>query len=281
MQKLHNAQENCRISGWYQIVIHKAAFEHSRHLVVRHGRGHELACGWKGCRGWVLLLLLLLVRCEVYEQLCLDILYIWLWDLGQGLQEHLVGKGCRGRVRLLFLGCEDMNICLCTAKQDDASQNQKLPELFSLVADAEHGRNHLVGKKIFFICHVHKELIPNCDTQGSIWTFPTFGCQTWERSWTSMWLERMQRLGPVAVVVAGEVWSLWTALFGHSLHLVMRFGTGPSRAFGWKRLQRSSPVVVPGMWRYEHLSMYCKARWCIAKPEAAGTFFSGGRRRAW
>ena len=140
--KHKNAQENCRISGWYQIVIHKAAFEHSRHLVVRHGRGHELAFGWKGCRGWVLLLLLLLVRCEVYEQLCLDILYIWLWDLGQGLQEHLVGKGCRGRVRLLFLGCEDMNICLCTAKQDDASQNQKLPELFSLVADAEHGRNH-------------------------------------------------------------------------------------------------------------------------------------------
>ena len=128
--------------SWYQIVIHKAAFEHSRHLVVRHGRGHELAFGWKGCRGWVLLLLLLLVRCEVYEQLCLDILYIWLWDLGQGLQEHLVGKGCRGRVRLLFLGCEDMSICLCTAKQDDASQNQKLPELFSLVADAEHGRNH-------------------------------------------------------------------------------------------------------------------------------------------
>ena len=126
------------------------------------------------------------------------------------------------------------------------------------------------------------ELIPNCDTQGSIWTFQTFGCQTWERSWTSIWLERVQRLGPVAVVVvAGEVWSLWTALFGHSLHLVMRFGTGPSRAFGWKRLQRSSPVVVPGMWRYEHLSMYCKARWCIAKPEAAGTFFSGGRRRAW
>ena len=126
------------------------------------------------------------------------------------------------------------------------------------------------------------ELIPNCDTQGSIWTFPTFGCQTWERSWTSIWLERMQRLGPVAVVVAGEVWSLWTALFGHSLHLVMRFGTGPSRAFGWKRLQRSSPVVVPGMWRYEHLSMYCKARWCIAKPEAAGTFFfSGGRRKTW
>ena len=50
--------------------------------------------------------------------------------------------GCRGRVRLLFLGCEDMSICLCTAKQDDALQNQKLPELFSLVADAEHGRNH-------------------------------------------------------------------------------------------------------------------------------------------
>ena len=147
--------------SWYQIVIHKAAFEHSRHLVVRHGRGHELAFGWKGCRGWVLLLLLLLVRCEVYEQLCLDILYIWLWDLGQGLQEHLVGKGRRGRVRLLFLGCEDMSICLCTAKQDDASQNQKLPELFSLVADAEHGRNHLVGKKNFFICHVHNSPVHN------------------------------------------------------------------------------------------------------------------------
>ena len=117
--------------AWYRIATHKAAFEHSRHLVVRHGRVHEITCGWKGCRGWVLLLLLLLLRCEVYEQLCLDIFYIWL-------------------------------------------------------------------------------------------------CEIWERALKSIWLER---------------------------------------------LQRSSPVVVLGMWRYEHLSMYCKARWCIAKPEAAGTFF--------
>ena len=54
-----------------------------------------------------------------------------------------------------------MSICLCTAEQDDASQNQKLPELFSLVADAEHGRNHLVGKKNFFICHVHNSPVHN------------------------------------------------------------------------------------------------------------------------
>ena len=55
------------------------------------------------------------------------------------------------------------------------------------------------GKKV--------ELFSPCEAEGSIWTFPTFGCQTWERAWNSIWLERMimQRLSPVAVVVA-EMW---------------------------------------------------------------------------
>ena len=71
----------------FHLAQQKAAFGHSLRLVVRHGRGHEIAFGWKGwsCRGWVLLLLLLL-RCEVSEQLCLDILYIWLWDMGEGIE---------------------------------------------------------------------------------------------------------------------------------------------------------------------------------------------------
>ena len=117
------------------------------------------------------------------------------------------------------------------------------------------------GKKV--------ELFSPCEAEGSIWTFPTFGCQTWERAWNSIWLERMimQRLSPVAVVVA-EMWSFWTAVFGHSLHLVMRYGRGHWIAFGWKGCRGWVLLLLLlllflflflllGCEVYEALSIYC------------------------
>ena len=85
--KHHCRGQQAKKWNFFHLAKQKAAFGHSLRLVVRHGRGHEIEFGWKGwsCRGWVLLLLLLL-RCEVSEQLCLDILYIWLWDMGEGIE---------------------------------------------------------------------------------------------------------------------------------------------------------------------------------------------------
>ena len=112
------------------------------------------------------------------------------------------------------------------------------------------------GKKV--------ELFSPCEAEGSIWTLPTFGCQTWERAWNRIWLERMimQRLSPVAVVVA-EMWSFWTAVFGHSLHLVMRYGRGHWIAFGWKGCRGWVLLLflflflLLGCEVYETLSIYC------------------------
>ena len=151
------------------------------------------------------------------------------------------------------------------------------------------------------------ELFSPCEAEGSIWTFPTFGCQTWERAWNSIWLERDDH----AEVESCCCCCCWDVKFLNSC--VWTFST-----FGYEiweralnsiwleRMQRLSPVVVvvlvDGMWSLWNAFLSIAGRQANASqnkeanhrvqacPSAAITqtsncrnflFLPVGRRRAW
>ena len=110
---------------------------------MRYGRGHWIAFGWKGCRGWVLSPVVVVVVVVVVV-LVVVVVVVGMWSLWKAFYLLLEGKLMHRKTKRQ----------ITESKHVQAQQIHRHRTagtfFFSLLADAEHGSSHLAGKKIFF-----------------------------------------------------------------------------------------------------------------------------------